>query len=518
VETKRNSRYRAPAVAALLPALIIAGFYVWKTEGFFDGDDMMRYLHARHIFEKPAQIFSLWNRPLFVLLYSLPAQFGHKGTQIFSAILALTACLTAMRWAGKTGAKWAFLIPLLLITQPYFLHLAASCLTEMLFALILVYSLLMFSGKKYITAAVAGALLPLVRPEGAAAMAIILVFVILRTGKKTLPLIIGATPIIIWQLGGWLTTGDFLWALRQSSYTGEFGEADILFYFRHGILAFGPACTVLALIYTALLPSAYRKKDNDDSLRPALIIVGVQMAIYVLLVWKPVAGNPAAFLRFFVTVSPLVAVMAARGLESMLCRESRPWVPLAVCAGLIAWIMLCSRPVGIFVDAFGLKYAIFVSAPIVLVALVAVTAKLPKSAERILAAIVVLGALAWTLKDTPPREQWPEQAAAKRAVAEWVRMKVNLSQPTYARLKHLTFLYYLDLSGLKRDDFKLLTTDSMDNAPVGSVFIIEGRGAEKEFYGTMAGRTDTRIIKDYSIPDYTLAFLEKIKPGGKPPK
>ena len=508
MNTIHKKRVAPWPIIALIPPALILFHYLLHTQGFFDGDDVARYLAARHLWGNAAEILSLWNRPLFIALYSVPAQFGHKAAASFSAVLSLVTMALTLRWAKKLSLRYALLVPALLLVQPTFLHLSTACLTEMLFAAMLAFSLLAFSKEKYAAAAVAGALLPLIRPEGVVAMAVIGAFIIRRSGRKIMPVAAGAVPLAAWQLAGWAVSSDFLWAVRGSAYTGEFGRADILFYFRRSVLAFGPTVAALALVSLVALFGRKGRGKRPPSLNAALAVGAAHFALYVLLVWKPVVGNPAAFLRFLVTISPVAAVLAAHGLDVTFHGEKKTWMPLAVFAGLGAWVLLCSRMVPLFSDGFGLRYAVFIAAPLSVLGILAVFARLLRKGAPVCVSVVLIAAFAWTLKDTPPREVWPEQLAAERAVRWWAASP-QFMRPARARLKHLVFRYAMEKNGFGGRMPAPLDGPAVDGAPPGEVFILEGRDSERAFYRELDAHRHVELVKDFSIPGYILAFFEK---------
>jgi len=509
VERSGDKRGHLWEALALAPPAAVVCYYLARTRGFFDGDDVARYLAARYLPANAAGIVSLWNRPVFILLYSVPARFGHEAALCLSAALAVAAMGLTLCWAKGLSLRYALLAPALLVVQPYFLHLSTACLTEMLFAATLAFSLLAFSRGKFAAAAVSAALLPLVRPEGVVAMGIIEWFIIRRSGRKVTPVVAGAVPLLAWQLAGWAVWGDFLWAFRQAAYTGEFGRADALFFFRRGILAFGPVVTSLALV--ALFTGSGREEKKRPSLDAALAVAAALFALYVILVWKPAMGNPAAFLRFFVTFSPVVAVLAAHGLEVTFNDEKRPWIPAIVFVCLGAWVFVCSRALPLFEDAFGVRYALFIAAPLGGVAVLSAARRIAPKGAPVFVSLAVVAALGWTLKDTPPRKTWPEQLAARRAVRWWAGSP-QFMRPARAKLKHLVFRYYMDEMGFGARALEPLEMRAVESAPPGEVFILEGRESEREFYRRLASSRGVELVKDFSIPGYILVFFQKASP------
>src|SRR6476646_9624615 len=64
----------------------------WLQPDSYQQDAGHHYLAARWAWAHPETIVSVWNRPLFTLLYSFPAQLGYPAAKLFTlAICLLTA-------------------------------------------------------------------------------------------------------------------------------------------------------------------------------------------------------------------------------------------------------------------------------------------------------------------------------------------------------------------------------------------------------------------------------------------
>ena len=110
-----------------------------------DGDQQdagYHFLFARWAWSEPAYFISVWSRPLFTLLYSLPAQVGYPATKIFTLLISLATAWQTFCIARDLGIARAELAVPLLLLQPAFFLLFPSTLTEPLFALLFVVALL----------------------------------------------------------------------------------------------------------------------------------------------------------------------------------------------------------------------------------------------------------------------------------------------------------------------------------------------------------------------------------------
>src|SRR5262249_61799811 len=105
-------------------------------------------------------------RPVFTLLYSLPAQFGYAAAKFFTVIIGLAAAWQTFRLARQIKLDRAELAIPLLFLQPSFFLLSSIVLTETLFALVFVIALRLHLSGRIRTGMIVASLLILVRPEG----------------------------------------------------------------------------------------------------------------------------------------------------------------------------------------------------------------------------------------------------------------------------------------------------------------------------------------------------------------
>ena len=129
-------------------------------------DSGYHYLFARWAHRHPRYLVGVWARPLFTLLYSLPAQFGYAAAKFFTVIIGLAAAWQTFRLARRIKLDRAELAIPLLFLQPSFFLLSSTVLTETLFALVFVIALRLHLSGRINTGMIIASLLILVRPEG----------------------------------------------------------------------------------------------------------------------------------------------------------------------------------------------------------------------------------------------------------------------------------------------------------------------------------------------------------------
>ena len=126
--------WRVIAVATAVFALLWL-YAAVSSEGFIEADARTHYLSARFALSQPHRLISVWDRPLFMLLYSVPAAtLGVMGTRTVSLIMAIACAWTAWRIAARLGMRrpeWAYVITL--GSPLLYLH-SFSEMTELCFA------------------------------------------------------------------------------------------------------------------------------------------------------------------------------------------------------------------------------------------------------------------------------------------------------------------------------------------------------------------------------------------------
>src|SRR5262249_41739084 len=129
-------------------------------------DSGYHFLFARWAHQHPRYLVGVWARPLFTLLYSLPAQFGYAAAKFFTVIIGLATAWQTFRLARQIKLDRAELAIPLLFLQPSFFLLSSTVLTDTLFALVFALALRLHLSGRINTGMIIASLLILVRPEG----------------------------------------------------------------------------------------------------------------------------------------------------------------------------------------------------------------------------------------------------------------------------------------------------------------------------------------------------------------
>ena len=179
----------------------------------YQQDGGFHFLYAKSAWKHPGMFVEVWPRPLFTLIYSVPAQLGYLPAKLFTVAITLITAYQTFRLAQQLQLNVAWVAPLLLL-EPSYLMLSADTMTEPLFALILVIALRLHVMKKELAGIIAASLLILARPEGFFIGVLWGIWILLdRSSPRTL-----------WQrlaLLATLASGAFLWWLAALLLTGD---------------------------------------------------------------------------------------------------------------------------------------------------------------------------------------------------------------------------------------------------------------------------------------------------------
>lgn len=262
-------------------------------------------------------LVDVWGRPLFTLLYLLPAQLGYVAAKLMTVVVCAAAAWQTWRLAEQLGLARAPLAVPLLVLQPSVLLLSVETMTEPLFALVFTVALRLHLGGRVRAGMATASLLPLARPEGFFLCALWGVWVLLdrrdagrpwwRRVRSTLWLAAG---VGVWWLAALAITGDPLfikhnwpgnWAADESTY----GRGSFWTYWQLRREIVGPVLWVPFVVGLAVLLARRRLVETTSAV----------LVLFVLhsFLWAQGTMGSAGYPRYFVCVAPAIAVIALAG-------------------------------------------------------------------------------------------------------------------------------------------------------------------------------------------------------------
>ena len=161
---KTNDCPYAVVALALMALLGVALIYLFP--GCPEQDTEYHFLEARSAWSNPTLFVDVWARPLYTMVYAVPALLGFTAARFFAVGLGVAIAWQTWRLACDLRLERTWIVIPLLLGQPVFFELFPDLLTEPLFALSFVIALRWHLRGWTRRGMLAASFLPLARPEG----------------------------------------------------------------------------------------------------------------------------------------------------------------------------------------------------------------------------------------------------------------------------------------------------------------------------------------------------------------
>jgi hypothetical protein len=311
---RRDAEWHAIAFLALFAVLGVVLVLLYPDSSSADGGT--HFLEARWAWMPGHRtlLVDVWGRPLFTVLYSLPAHFGYRAAKLFTVALCVACAWQTWRTAELLRFDRAALVIPLLFLQPSFLMVASETMTEPLFTLVFIVALRFHLEGRVRTGALIASLLPLARPEGPFLVALWGVWIILggrdrRAWWRNIPTtFLLATGMVLWWLGALAITHDPLWIRHNApwqwtSATASHGSLGHYWALRKQI--FGSLLWVPTVVGVVALLARRR----------ALEVVSASLLIFALhsTMWAFGLLNTEGYPRYISCVAPALALVTLAG-------------------------------------------------------------------------------------------------------------------------------------------------------------------------------------------------------------
>lgn len=311
----------APGLRSHLPALAVIALYVAVSliyaalsQAPWDDDCVGRYFNTVKAWHDPGQIFSLWNRPLFVLLFMPTALLGKAAMTLQMVLVAAFAGWMLYLAVRRMGAANAFMVLPFFFFQTYFFSTSRNYLTEPLAVALICTGLYALTHRRYLLFALMGGLLPLARLELSVLLPIwALVLGLERKWRYAAWLFV---PALLLMVSGYFVRGEggLFWlvtdTLGADNDKNRYGHTGLWHYAQRFGFVIGP---VVLLFFTVGLLERVARRRMD--LFIVLQMAGIFM-LYTLFSWKLNMGNAAGFLRNLIPLTPFIAVIALDGFNA----------------------------------------------------------------------------------------------------------------------------------------------------------------------------------------------------------
>jgi hypothetical protein len=301
-------------------------------------------LFARWAWKHPELFVGVWARPLFTVVYSLPALLGYPAAKLLTVAISAGIAWQTYRLATDLGLRFAALSIPILFAQPSFFVVSADTMTEPIFALILVVALRLESWGLKRLAMLTASFLILARPEGFFVAVLWSVWFLIdahesRTWLRRIPwLMLLSVGSVLWWLTALLITHDPLfilhnwpsnWPVTGTIYgTGSWWNFVVRLPEIVGLLLI--PCFVVGLSVSV------RKQD----LRQFVTLFLMFFLLHTVMRRFGLLGS-AGYPRYFVAISPAIALITLVGWNRV--ASSCRWpVPVQLRAALMTAVFFAS--------------------------------------------------------------------------------------------------------------------------------------------------------------------------------
>jgi len=312
-----TDRLKVIMAAAFLVWLALSVVLVYHPGGHVHLDEFYHFLYARGAAGDLSRFVDVWQRPGASAIFVGPAQLGFRAARFAALAVSVLTVLVIYQLGRLVSRRFACLVVLFALLQPYFVLESFAVMTEVPFALCLGLGLIFRLKKRPLAAALVLSLLPLFRPEGFVLLPVLAVFFLFSRDapglrRRALYLLSLGLGTAVWVALGWSEFGDPFFLYTNNLYgdapPGLYGSGGLHWQFLAFLECAGPVIFGLTFIGTVRLLRMRRL------LLPVLflsfLIFHVTLYYFGLwgAMWMP---------RYFVALLPVTAVLAAAGLEGV---------------------------------------------------------------------------------------------------------------------------------------------------------------------------------------------------------
>lgn len=487
---------------------VFSWFYARYNDGFYQGEEGAHYINMKEFWEDPSKILGNWAKTGWKLIFVLPV-LGGKNTVLIWAILI--SCFTAwlcIEYAKEKGHRVPLLAGIFLLGQTFWFSLSFRPLCEPTAALFVVLACLLYLRKNALLATLAFSYALTIRQELFIPGSIFgLVLLFQKDWKAILGLV--AFPFIN-NLVGWWSTGDLFYLFNNAKKAADFANN----YMRPGgehyllmsplVFGFIPVLCILSYLFLAV----FRK------LKPDWILI-VPLVSYLL--WESLSSmksihfgaSTAGNLRYLLVMSPIVAIISSELMDRMYEGISKYWIFIPWVTGLFLLGTYCTY------DHNFLEYADFWPHQwkLILPALLFVSIIPWMNAQMTYStvSIFVLSVFSIFVSAKSLRLENRDENTTCKVIVDWCKTyQYEKSRTIYQSLP--MFAYFYDKTPKEfSKGLHLITKESLDNSPIGSIVIWDSHYAAnfgKLDYKYFEERPDLFVPKIQTFsPDSNVVFL-----------
>lgn len=455
------------------------------SNGFYQHDEVGHFLNMRRFWNDPTCILGNWAKTGYKLFFVIPALLGTTVVHILNCFIAAFTCFMAYKLTKQLDSKVPLLAFILLATQPFWIQLSFRNYAETTAALLLILSVYFHYKDKPLLAALLLSYNVNVRQELFSIWALYILYLLYK--RQWIPILAMISFPILYNISGWIATGDILYLKNQMFGTIEhiqsgYGSGAMGFwhYPKMSIVVFGAVAVFFIIVFLGQW-IFYKKSWLPFLFIPALVFFGQYCIFQIQSV--QIGPSGAGNLRYMIIISPLIAVLASLAVERATDQESRKKLlfflaPLAICVILF---MKYQHNNLRFLEQIDIYPVITI---LLLLGSLFITMK-----KKLYIYTISIIAILFALVSVKPIQLSPEDKVVKRVVA-WA--KKNKIEQNYVMTNHSLFLYFY---GKDHFEFKngasRINKTSVLEAPVGATILWDSH------YSYRPNRNKNHVNYDY---------------------
>jgi hypothetical protein len=459
-----------------ISVLLGLGYFIYSffSNGFYQHDEAAHYQNMLRFWSDPSIILNNWAKPGYKVVMLPFSILGPVALKLVNSLFAAFSGYVACKLMEKLGYSNAWLALFLLAVQPFWIQLGFRNYSEIMSAFLLISAMWAHYSNRYWLAALLLSFLLTIRQE-MYPLAFLYGLMLLYQKHWKAALVVGTFPLIH-NFVGWWVFGDPLYLINsvlgfsndiQSSYPRQ----GFWHYPKMSLTVFGGVALTGLLVYLA---QVFFKKMRVHWLLVGTVFLYVSMHIVFSIQRFEIGPSTGGNLRYLLIISPLVAVIGAIGIQRI--RQYAGWKEKRV----LLFILVPFLIITFFFLTHKHNNVLFTYArdftPFIIVFLVTEWMMLSLKPRLFFRGLLALGLLSVVLVVRPL--MLSEEDAMVKKTAEYI----DLELPNAPRIlmNHTLLYYYLGVIP-EQKSYDLLSTESLNEAPVGSIIVWEPHYAYRPF-------------------------------------
>lgn len=437
--------------------------------GFYQDDEVAQYINMLQFWQDPFSILGNGPKPGYKIFMVVPALISYDAVLIINSLIASITVYLTYILLKVYKVNFAYLGALLLATQPMFVGLSFRSYSEIFTSLCLATFLILYKKDKFLLSGLILGYIFTIRQE--IVLLILIIGVIFIRGKYYLPAAALAVFPLIYNLLGWIKTGDILFVLTEmQSVAGlNYKSQGLLHYFKVYIYIVGPVNLGLFLLgFFGFINDTSRWKEYIQKYF-LFYIIFLSVFIIQMLTMLNDGPNPGNW-RYLLHISPICAFFAAIGFNNISIEKFRSsfFILTGFLAVMVLLFLSYSNDGFILLENANYTAFAFIALFGLLVLVLSVSGK--KGNMVYLSIILILLSAAY-IYFVEPKKLSPENISVKEA-AEFLETLPEKD----SRLKlvnHSFVRFYSPAFKNNPQSFKFINSKTLNEAPKGTYIIWE---------------------------------------------